>query len=69
MNPRLQWDTIPASRNVCELSVASPYVISHRTRCFTCSYRPPGKHVHVAQCETLEQAKQAAQLHHDLLPL
>lgn len=64
----LEWRELPERDQTCALSVAADYVISHRPALFTCSYRPPGQHVPVAQCHTLEAAKQAAQLHCDLLP-
>lgn len=59
----MNWQNMPESKNSCALSFSGNYVISHRPQCFTCSYHPPGKHVHVAQCPTLKEAKAAAKKH------
>jgi hypothetical protein len=61
----LQWREIPERPNVCALSVAADYVISHRPDRYMVSFRPPGKHEHVGLTDTLVAAQAAAQLHYE----
>jgi hypothetical protein len=61
----LQWREIAERPNVCALSVAADYVISHRPARYMVSFRPPGKHVHVGLSDTLVGAQTLAQSHHD----
>lgn len=76
---KLEWKFIQANSNTAPLSVAGPYVISHRWNIvptqgyetrkvlyFTLSYRPPNEHHHIDNFDTLESAKDAAQNHSDL---
>jgi len=71
--PKLDWRLIPGDHISATLSVSGDYVISHRKArqkgLFTVSYPPGGQHIHVAQCETLDQAKRAAEYHADLLAI
>jgi hypothetical protein len=80
MSNKLDWQFIPANSNTAPLSVAGPYVISHRWNIvptredetrkvwyFPLSYRPPNEHHHIDNFNTLDEAKQAAQNHADKL--
>lgn len=60
----MRWKRYAGTPGVqAPLSCSGDYVISHRTNQHTVSYRPKGKHVHVAQCETEREAKRAAREH------
>ena len=59
----LSWRHIPGDAISADLSCAGPYVISHRPREHTVSYRPPREHHPLGVFATEDEAKNAAQRH------
>jgi len=64
-NGLLVWEQIDGDEIQADLSVAGDYVISHRVKRYTVSYRPEGEHVHVGTYPSLRRAKVEAQKHCD----
>lgn len=65
----LSWEHVPRT-DVCAALSWTPegadhYVVSHRCREHTVSWRPPGQHVHVSTWTTKAAALRAAQAHYD----
>jgi hypothetical protein len=59
-----QWEHHPETKTTCGLSACGSYIISHRPKLFTASYRPANTHQHIAQTETLEEAMRACEAHY-----
>lgn len=59
----MKWEELPGSSIQAPLSCSGHYVISHRIREFTVSFRPPREHHHVGTFNNLRAAKKAAEAH------
>ncbi len=63
----MKWKHTAGDPISAALSYTSPgedhYVVSHRKRQHTVSFRPPGKHEHVATCTSARKARNAAESH------